>query len=402
MAEEHDVALFTGTEGLKLEAWDRYDLTLDMMGPGSPWTVSLWHSEERRSAWNTLRAGLKLLDRMFWSIDGATQINGRLETYDTKGSRAGAVMILSGRDMSGAAIDCDADPTLRLKGLPLDAALTALFAPLGIPVRIGANVDAARQVQSGTRRGPRNGGTSRRRHAVDQSHPQPGEKVWQLAETMVRRLGYMIWCAPDAEEGLAIVVDVPAFNQPAQYQFTRRRQGDRQWVGNILEGGESLNARDMPTGINVYTHAPRGDATSARQATLVPNAAIVERAINRGFLIDPLPEQPRHVHAPRARTLDAAGQEGARLMSDSMAKFRTSPYTVQGHGQRNSTGEMRLYAVNSMAHVYDELCTDPEGRPLDEDMLITQVHFSGSRSDGQFTQVTLIPKDSILLVPSAE
>lgn len=402
MAESHDVALFTGTEGLQLIAWDRYDLTLDMMGPGSPWTVSLWHSEEQRSAWNTLRAGLKLLDRMFWSIDGATQVNGRLETLDTKGSRAGAVMILSGRDMAGAAIDGDADPTLRLKALPLDAALAALFAPLGISVRIGANVDAARQVQNGTRRGPRDGGTSRRRNIVDQSHPQPGEKVWQLAETIVRRLGYMIWCAPDPEAGLAVVVDVPAFNGTAQYQFTRRNAGGPVWTGNILDGGEALNARDMPTAINVYTHAPRGDATSARQATVVPNAAIVERAINRGFLIDPLPEQPRHVHAPRARTLEAAGQEGARLMSDSMAKFRQYTCTVQGHGQLNGGGEMRLYAVNTMAHVTDDLCTDPTGAALSEDMLITKVQFSGSRQGGQTTQLTLIPKDSILLVPSAE
>lgn len=398
----HDVQLFAGAAGVALEAWDRYDLALDMLAPGSPWTVSLWWSADDRSAWQLARQSVKLLDSMSWQIDGAEQVNGRIETIETHGSRAGAVMIVSGRDMTGPAMDWDADPTLKLKGKPLDEALSALLAPLGIPVRIGVGADAAREVQSGTRRGPRGTTTHRRRHAVDQAHPQPGERIWQLADAIVRRLGYMLWCAPDTAHGLAVVVDTPAFAQSAAYQFERRAVGDgTRWEGNILDGSEHLNGRDQPTTVQVYTHAPRGDAASARQSTTVLNPAIVERAINRGFLVDPLPVQPRHVRADRARTLSAAGQEGARIVGDATARFRSYTTTVRGHGQTTGA-RSRLYAINSMAHVRDDLCTDPDGAPLDEDMLLARVQFSGSRADGQTTRCTLIPKDSILLSPSAD
>lgn len=397
MSRSYDVALHTGTTGLALDVWDRYDLTLDMLAPGSPWTVSLWHSLNRQAEWSVMRREVRLFDRMFWSIDGATQINGRVETIETHGSRAGAMMVISGRDMSGAALDWDAEPTLRLKGLTLEDALTRLFAPLEIPVRIGASVDGTRQVQQGTRRGPRGTTTARRRQPVDLSHPKLGERVWQLAESIVRRLGYMIWCAPDAEEGLAVVVDVPAFTSTPAYTFNRIHTGGDVWTGNILDGSEAINGRDQPTQVNIYTNAVRGDSVSARQTTLVLNPALIEPAISRGYPVDPLPVQPRHVQAERARTLQAAAQEGARIVGDAMAKFRRYTCTVQGHGQGDN-GAL-IYAVNTMAHVRDDLCTDPAGNALDEDMLIVKVAFSGSRQGGQTATLTLIPKDSIVLSP---
>jgi prophage tail gpP-like protein len=60
---------------------------------------------------------------------------------------------------------------------------------------------------------------------------------------------------------------------------------------------------------------------------------------------------------------------------------------------------VQLYAVNTMAHVRDDLTIDGEERPLDEDMLITRVEFHGGRREGQTTTLTLVPKDSIVLTP---
>jgi len=73
-----------------------------------------------------LRAKVKLLDRVMLTIDGAPQLNGRIETIATRISREGATMEIGGRDLAGPALSWDADPTVRLKGLQLTAALEGL------------------------------------------------------------------------------------------------------------------------------------------------------------------------------------------------------------------------------------------------------------------------------------
>ena len=81
-----------------------------------------------------------------------------------------------------------------------------------------------------------------------------------------------------------------------------------------------------------------------------------------------------------------------------MAGFRQYECTVQGHGQVVD-GAMRLYAVNTMARVRDDLCSSPTGAPLDESMLITRVTFDGGRQSGTTTTLVLVPKDSISVIP---
>lgn len=399
MALSHAVTLHTGTTGLGLDVWDRYDLTLDMLSPGSPWTVSLWHSETRQAAWRTLHREVRLWDLMFWSIDGAAEVNGRVETIETTADRQGAVMVLSGRDMAGPALDWDADPTVRLAGKSLEEVLALLFGPLGISTRIGESADGTRLVQTGTRRGPRGGTRTARRAIVDQAHPRPGERAWQLAESIVRRMGYLLWTAPHPELGLSVVVDTPDFTSTPVFRFERRREpGTQDWTGNILSGGQQINGREVPTEVNVYTHAPRGGSVSARSHARVANAGLLDARVTRSLVVGTLPTQPRHKTSDRARTLAAATREGERTVADAMARFRTHRVTVQGHGQVVED-RVQLYAVNTMAHVRDDLTIDGEERPLDEDMLITRVEFQGGRREGQTTTLTLVPKDSIVLTP---
>ena len=62
-------------------------------------------------------------------------------------------------------------------------------------------------------------------------------------------------------------------------------------------------------------------------------------------------------------------------------------------------GVDRLYAVNTMARVRDDLCASPDGAPLDESMLITGVTFTGGRGPGCETNLVLVPKGSIRVIP---
>ena len=421
MATAHTATL-TLSSGTDVDVFDRYTLTLDMMRAGNPWTVSMWRSISgaREASWEVLRREVKLGENVTFSIDGAAQVTGRIETLRTAApdDKGGATMVISGRDLGGMAMTWDADPTVRLRGLALSDALTALFAPFGVPVLI-TDAAAARLVQSGTNRaslghasrphathttrphspsrGVHRAHARRRAQPIDQSHPRAGEKAWALAEEMCRRVGFLLWVAPSAEGGIAVVVDVPAFSTEDVFTFGRRIEGHTA-TGNILKGAEAFSIKEVPSEVNVYTGTTRGDLISNRSRSQTFNAGVETSAVNRGFLASPMPAQVRHIKSARSRTLAASAKEGERVIAEAMAGFRRYELTVQGHGQ-TVAGVDRLYAVNTMARVRDDLCSAPDGSPLDESMLITGVTFEGGRATGTTTSLVLVPKDSISIIP---
>lgn len=400
MAQQHAVTLTLGqgSGAIEVDVWDRYTVTLSMLQAGQAWTFSLWRSRDRRAAWDVLNRRAKIFERVTLSIDGHPQITGRIETIERGADGHGPCeLVLSGRDLAGPALSWDADPTVALKGLALEDALSALFDPLALTLRI-TPAAAAREVQSARRPGASGAGAARRRRPVDLSHPRPGEKVWQLAESIVRRLGYMMWVAPRTDGTVGIVVDSPDYEQAPSYTFARRLDAAGNGSGNILRGGERLSAQSVPTDANIYTGTARGAAVSSKSRAQVQNAALFDANVTRGFVLDTTQPQPRHVRSERARTLQAAQKEGDRLIADAMASFNTYRATVQGHGQ-TVEGQDRLYAVNTVARVIDDVMIDPEGRGLNAPMLATSVQLDGSRQSGQTTTLTLVPLGAIRVTP---
>lgn len=406
------------SSGTEVDVFDQYTITLDMMAAGNPWTFTMWRSATRQTTWPVLRRELRLGESITVTVNGCAQLTGRIEAIETHGEASGATIVLSGRDLGGAAMSWDADPTVRLRGLSLSDALTALFTPLGIPLVISASAAEVRAIQSGTvheprvhvastarrrtpttprRRNPRGASqTTRRAAPVDRSHPQAGEKVWALAEAICRRAGFLLWVAPGAGGALAVVVDTPDFASPDVFAFERRIRGLTA-TGNIDSGVERLSLKDVPTLVNVYSGTSRGDLVSARQRAQVQNAALRERSVTRGFVDSP-PAQVAHHRSTRSRTIAECRREGEHMIAEAMAGFRRYEAKVQGHGQTIG-GAFQVYAINTMCRVYDDLCADPEERPLDESMLTTRVQFDGGSSAGQTTALTLVPKDSIVVTP---
>jgi prophage tail gpP-like protein len=221
MADAHQVTLTHSLSGEVFDGvWDEYEIDLDMLHPGASWTVSMWHSDDNRACWARLRETVKCGDAMVLTIDGAPQLNGRVEAVVPQHSfEKGAQLVVSGRDLAGVAASWDAEPTISLRDSTLEDVLTQLFAPLGIRVVVGADADAARQVRSNLRPGPRGTARRSRRQRIDRFHVQPGEKVWQLAEKLCSRYGLLMWVGPDTTGQLAIIVDVPHYQQQATYQL---------------------------------------------------------------------------------------------------------------------------------------------------------------------------------------
>lgn len=400
MAQQHAVTLTLGQGSgeLELDVWDQYRASLSMLHAGQAWTFALWRSRDRRAAWDVLNRRAKLFERVTLSIDGHPQLTGRIESLRRSAEGHGACsLVISGRDLAGPALSWDADPTVALRGLALEDALSALFDPLALTLRI-TPAAAAREVQSARRPGGSGAGTAQRRRPVDLSHPRPGEKVWQLAESIVRRLGYMMWVAPRTDGTVGIVVDAPDYDQAPSATLVRRLDAQGNGSGNILAGGEDFSVQSVPTDVSVYTGTARGAAVSSKSRAQVQNAGLLDRAVTRGFVLDRAQPQPRHIRSERARTLQAAQKEGERAIADAMAGFHTYRATVQGHGQEVNR-QMRLYAVNTVVRVIDDVMIDPDGRALDAPMLVTEVEFNGSRKEGQTTTLTLVPLGAIRVNP---
>ena len=396
---DSSVTLTVGAASLVLDTWGEYTVTHNMLQAGTPITFNCWHSESRGSTWQVLTNDVKLGDEMLLTIDGLRQLHGMVETREiVVPESGGAQFVLGGRDYAGSAMTWDCDPTQGYKGLTLEDALTRLFEPLDIAVTIASSSAAAAHV--GTLCQPRRNTWARthRTSKVDLTHPSPGEKVWALADKIVRKAGYLIWTAPGTSaNSVALIVDSPNNSGTSQYEFKRELASDGSVTqdSNILSSRYPVQIRDVPTHVTVYADAPRGDAQATRIKRTTLNGYLLSDSVTRGLVRVDLHPQPLHVVSPRARTLNAAHSEADRYIAESMAKFRIYHCKVQGHYQM-IYGERVPYALNTIAHVRDDISG------VVGDWLITGVEFHGSRESGQVTNLTMVPRGALVILPRGE
>lgn len=393
----HRPELHVGAEGTVIDTFDAYDVTLDCFQPGNPFTFSLWRSADRRSTWQVIQRECKVGAAVLFRMDGALLVNGFLQTVSTSVDREnGALTLVQGRDIGARALAWDASPACSFKGLTLEDGLTRLYADLDIPLIVGALAEDARSMQTGALLSSARVATRRHRrhHRIDRSHPKAGEKVWGYSESMVRRAGLFQWIAPVEERGtMALVLNRYDYKSPPSYRFERRLVPltDR-FAGNIVRSEETISTADVPTFVRVYGHCARGDKFSFRYAPGVTNDHLLNEAITRGKVVIPHPKQPRYIKSQRARTYEEANQEGDRLIAKTMMGFRRMSVTVQGHSQPSGpSGAQRLYAINTVATVIDEVLG------IHEDMMIHKVQFRGRRQGGTETTLTLVPLSAVQL-----
>ena len=155
----------------------------------------------------------------------------------------------------------------------------------------------------------------------------------------------------------------------------------------IWAGTETVSIRDVPTEVTVFADAPRGDAAAAKIARTVTNGFLLTPEAAARAAID-APARPRYVESRSARTVEAAQNEAARLCAEANEGFRTSVYSVLGHRQNG-----RLWMPNNLVAVRDELLG------VDETMLVVDCEYTGSRSEAQRTELTLLPLGALSEIP---
>lgn len=396
---EHVARVAIG-DGSELLAFDELDVSIDMLAPGSPWSLTLWYSEQTESAWKVTKTRARVEETVTVSIDGAVQLRGRIERASTRTSRDGKTLTVSGRDLAARAMDWDADPRIAFRDRTLEEGLQRLFEDVGITPVI---VDGARQVELQARparaRAQRTSTTrrrTRRARPFDGFKVREGEKIWQVASQLCRRLGYMIWSAPAPANGqAAIVVDAPATSGEPLYALERRARPDGSCEGNILESEYALDGSDVPTLVTSFSATSAHSADDAHGRVITVNTAYrdhpqVARRTFEGSTTSALLPKPRYIKPQRCRTVADAEKAAERVIAEAMADFEVYECTVRGWGQNGV-----LYAVNAVARLRD----DTDLPPLDGHWLITRVAFHRSRAGGTTTRLRLVPLGAIRVYP---
>lgn len=389
MATTHAVALKVGDPSQAITGWDEVAITHDILSGPSSYSVTLWR-ESVATRWEAVRGMLRLYAPAFVEIDGAVQMRGEIEHLRFGADRSGAPITVGGRDLAGAALEAHVDPALSLRGLTLSEALERIFAPLGIPVTIGLTADEARTVQAGARPGPvRTSSTStRRRHhqRVDRFRYREGMTVWEAAETLCRRHGFLLYPAPTVG-GFGLVVDRPANDAAPSASLTRKRRGDGTWGGTILSGFRDLDGSKTPTRVVVFGHSGLDAPRDARHRAEIENSALVEHPL----VSDVLTYRTHYLRDPRARTPQVAEQRARREIAKKMATFDVFEASVQGFAQSG-----RIWTVNTTVNLDDDL-TGARGI-----WLVTRAAFRRARSGGHTTHLRLVPKGALVLEPDPE
>lgn len=389
----HEVKLIL-RDGTELGSWDRYTIAIDMLSVGAPWTFSVWRSERvgqdsEAYSWSEVLGKVKLYDSLRVEIDGTVQLCGVIEERKPSHSRDGAVLVISGRDATALALECDADPRSVLTNSTLTDSLEALFRPIGVPVRFlsGANASSAARGQSALR----SLSQTRRRHQVRHHRSRAGEKIWQAAEAIARRYGYMLWAGP-SQDGFTVICDVPDYESSSVFTLKHAQQnGFTTSDSNVLSAELSEVVRGVPTEVVAFARAPRGNSSSARYAARQTNSELPRYST----VTSSLPSVLRVIQPRRAGSSTSSQQEAVREQNRAMRDWRSYTCTVAGHSQEVA-GKQAIYAVNTMCDVRDDILG------LDEPMLLLSATFEGTRTGGQTTKLKLGTRDSIQLTPEPE
>lgn len=381
------IALQIGASARTVTEWDQATITLDMLAPGCPFTVTL-HRAGREETWQELLEDAVAYAPVVVEVNGAVQVRGIIRRRRTGGDRQGRTLTISGTDYAGLAAVAEVPPTFSLKNTPLVRAIEGLYGPLGIPVTVGAAATSALETQTRTRRGSRGGTTSRRRHHVDAIKVRGGEPVQAIADALCRRHGYLLYTAP-FEGGVGVVIDRPNYDAPVRHRLTRRLVSStpERYEGNIITAARDLDVTRVPTDVTVFGHSSASGDSDARVRVVVENAGLDHPLVSPDRYI-----VSRYVRDRRARSPQIAEQRGRREIARAMGDFDVYTATVPGF----SFDERFVWAVNAMARVEDDL----EG--VDGDWLVTRVEFSQNRQTGRTTNLRLVPKGGLVIEPDEE
>ena len=394
---EHLVSLRAG--GKVLEGWNSYEIDIDMLQPADDFSVTLGPVEpvdesDFAEAWAAVAPDTEI--EVY--VDGIRVLSGFVD--DRRASSdpdAGDTMTVNGRDRGGRLVD-ESCPLMSFRGLEIEALAQKTVTPWFESVSL-SNVEN-RALILGVKKGARAGkvqheGAAGVKHRK-KKHPniyrkvQAGETRWAVLEYYLRELELLGWAAAD---GKSFVIGEPNYDQEPTFSFFHPRAGSRRSQEsnvNSFEVVDSVGERYsqiVAVGAHVGNAVNYGEKTVKRRgvATDGPGAFGIGKSFqHRKVLL--LPDDG--IRDDAQATIRAE-----REMAERDAAGHTVRLVVDGHGQlaaraRRST----LFAFDTIAHVESEVFG------IRGSYYITKVVFRGDADNGPTTEISLVPKGTVLKV----
>lgn len=370
MIDAHTVRVIV--DGKEVGGWESYEISQSMLTPADAFTMTRPFD---RAAWDLLRPDRPI--RVL--IDEVTVLTGFIDDEDKSDNGVDSITI-SGRDKVGRLVQ-ESAPGISYRGLT-ERDLIARVASPWFSTVTNSNARNRRVVRGQGRKAPAGdepikldtrGGTT-----ID-----PGQARWALIEELLRQSGHLCWSSGDGRE---LIVGLPNYNQAIQWSvFHPAENTARGEEGNALSFGVKRSTGDryskiVVVGSGAGTDANYGAAVSARYGEakdnpLTPDGdGVAFSAPKRLVLVEDV--QSRKEAAELARR---------EMVRRAMASLRVSA-TVPLHGQVLSGSRRTLFALDTLAHVEDEVTG------LRGSYLVDALTFTADRTGGQRTRLGLIPR----------
>jgi len=411
-------------DGEEVPGWKSYSIQTDVLQPADSFSMQVQFT---RAAWSLLQPDSEITVH----IDRTRILTGYIGTREKVPGTDGTMLSISGRDKTGRLVDesaplfsyggkylkelaediCDVGTDLALfervvlvntknrsllrskRARKAKISLEPLVDPVVGGFRAGAGLAGISIPEVGTdltfkidRPPIIEPGIFRGRAAS--KRVQPGQTRWAVLEEFLREARLLAWSTADGRE---LFIGLPNYEQEAQYMFfeASSEDGRNRDVTNcsirVVENVEEMYALYLACG------AARGNGKNYGP-NVTKNIASVKD--------NPETNDGTGIHFARPKTL-LISDDGIKSQRDALERAERErlqreagrlelEISCAGHGQIYAGDVPTIYAVDTIAEVYDE------DTGIADSFYVTAVDFSADDSGGTRTSIRAVPKGTLL------
>ena len=371
------LTLLTET-GERFDLWTEATIEDSFLDPCQTMSLRVGVDETRFGLVNRLRKGgqFQLL------VNDAPQISGFIDKVAIESSHSGTSVSVSGRDILSPVVDSHIDRKLAVKKNTslTDLAELVFHKEFELPVTFGEGfvqilsdsqaIDKSRDRMVGKAVKARP--VKRRRKATDplkEIRPRPNEGAFAYFLRFAHRVGFHAWAQPD---GQGVLLGEPNYDQDAIGELVNLR-GGAGGANTIERASITSDNTSVPSHVYVYGKSSKpGDKSS-----------VIGYAVNEGAPFF----KPFYITDDESDDSDHAHAYARYMLGKALRQACVYQVTVRGFSDP-ATGA--IYNVDTVINVHDEVCG------VDGPMWVERRVFRKSRA-GTFTDLTLIPADSLLM-----
>jgi prophage tail gpP-like protein len=385
---EHRVTVRAGKR--LIENWTSYDVSADMLQPADQFALQLGPADPIGQEFGKIWKAVAPDTLVEILLDDVPIMTGYIDDRSGSSDAGGDTIAINGRDKAGRLVD-ESMPLVGFNGLSIqDLALV-----VGSPwfTRVDLSNDTNRKLVIGAGRGAKGGRVmkdpDRTRGDVRYYRKvEPGETRWNVLSHFLHENDMLAWAAAD---GQTLIIGQANHNQAPTFYFFNAAEGSRRQAQancasfRVMESVGERYSQIITMGSNAGSAKDYGEKVTKRKGVASDGPGL--KGIGKDFS-----HRKILLLADDAIKDDGQAQTRAvREMRERDAKGHEIQLTVFGHSQQRADARApSLYAFDTVAFVESEVF-DIHGL-----YLITSVRFHRDRANGETTELTLVPKGTLL------